>query len=141
MVIPSYDGRNCDDINECDLGTHNCDVNAVCENTEGNYTCVDDGSLGSRKRRSGSRVRAAEGFVEQVDVDYYTGTATFDNLEFFGDLAATKLEFTVLIPPDWETAEEFTLETDEIIFAPQITLETQWEIDECIEAGNGYAFR
>ena len=27
------------DVDECYLGTHSCDVNAVCTNTAGNYTC------------------------------------------------------------------------------------------------------
>ena len=28
-----------DDINECALGTHNCDIHAICTNTIANYTC------------------------------------------------------------------------------------------------------
>jgi len=28
-----------DDINECALGTHNCDIHAICTNTIGSYTC------------------------------------------------------------------------------------------------------
>ena len=27
------------DVNECALGTHRCNENAVCINTNGNYTC------------------------------------------------------------------------------------------------------
>ena len=28
------------DINECANGTHNCSVNAVCNNTRGSYICT-----------------------------------------------------------------------------------------------------
>ena len=28
------------DINECTLGTHQCNVNADCTNTDGGYTCA-----------------------------------------------------------------------------------------------------
>ena len=27
------------DINECQTGAHNCDINAWCKNTQGSYTC------------------------------------------------------------------------------------------------------
>lgn len=30
----------CADINECTLGTHNCDANAACINTAGGFTCA-----------------------------------------------------------------------------------------------------
>lgn len=28
------------DIDECQSGTHNCDVNAECTNSQGSYTCT-----------------------------------------------------------------------------------------------------
>ncbi|XP_033977868.1 fibulin-2 [Trematomus bernacchii] len=33
------DGRKCEDINECVLGTHNCGIGFVCENTLGSFLC------------------------------------------------------------------------------------------------------
>merc|ERR1711968_240786 len=30
---------NCQDINECTDGTHDCDANASCSNTAGSFTC------------------------------------------------------------------------------------------------------
>ena len=35
------------DINECDQNMHNCDVNAICMNTNGSFTCsCNDGYTG-----------------------------------------------------------------------------------------------
>jgi len=28
------------DLNECTLGTHNCDTKAICTNTPGSYNCT-----------------------------------------------------------------------------------------------------
>ncbi len=36
----NVDGHTCDDINECTLGTDNCDANATCANTAGSFTCT-----------------------------------------------------------------------------------------------------
>lgn len=34
------DGMGCYDVDECDLGTYNCDPNAHCINNPGSYECV-----------------------------------------------------------------------------------------------------
>ena len=40
-LLKGYDGDgfSCSDINECETGDHECDLNADCINTEGSYTC------------------------------------------------------------------------------------------------------
>ena len=43
------------DVNECTTGTHNCDVNAVCNNTRGSYNCTcKDGFHGDGKTCKGN---------------------------------------------------------------------------------------
>merc|ERR1712135_272326 len=37
------DGNTCEDINECDAKTHDCDVNALCTNVPGSYECECQG--------------------------------------------------------------------------------------------------
>lgn len=38
---PRLEGINCQtDIDECVRGTHTCDTNAACLNTQGGYSCV-----------------------------------------------------------------------------------------------------
>ena len=44
LLIPNYlgwegDGFNCNDINECEEGLHNCASNADCNNDDGGFTC------------------------------------------------------------------------------------------------------
>ncbi|PFX15514.1 Protein HEG-like 1 [Stylophora pistillata] len=40
MCPPGYTGDHCEkDVNECSTKTHNCDVNAECNNTEGSFNC------------------------------------------------------------------------------------------------------
>ncbi len=43
LVLPGYSGNGrptCADVDECTQGTHQCDVNAVCANNVGSYTCT-----------------------------------------------------------------------------------------------------
>jgi len=48
QCTPGYRGENCDeDVNECDMNTHNCDLNADCSNSVGSFTCsCKDGYTG-----------------------------------------------------------------------------------------------
>ncbi|XP_072017919.1 uncharacterized protein [Amphiura filiformis] len=38
--IRNYYNLNCNDVNECDLRSDNCDENAVCINNDGSFTCA-----------------------------------------------------------------------------------------------------
>ena len=45
------------DVNECTKGTHNCDVNAACNNTQGSYNCTcKDGFYGDGKTCRGNYI-------------------------------------------------------------------------------------
>ena len=40
--LPTWTGETCDsDVDECDVGTHNCDVEeSFCQNTPGGFGCM-----------------------------------------------------------------------------------------------------
>ena len=40
MILLKYDSYFPPDINECTTNAHNCDINALCTNTPGSYTCT-----------------------------------------------------------------------------------------------------
>ncbi|XP_068837866.1 fibulin-2 isoform X3 [Capricornis sumatraensis] len=48
------DGVSCEDVDECELGTHNCPAGAVCHNTEGSFHCQ-------------ARERCLEGFLQDPE--------------------------------------------------------------------------
>ena len=39
QAAPITNGLTCDDVDECDTGTHMCDADAACINTKGTYEC------------------------------------------------------------------------------------------------------
>ena len=46
---------NSQDLDECADGTHNCDVNAECNNTRGSYNCkCKDGFRGNGTKCTGN---------------------------------------------------------------------------------------
>ena len=49
------------DLDECAEGTHNCDVNAECNNTLGSYNCkCKDGFRGNGTNCKGNLVSSSE---------------------------------------------------------------------------------
>ncbi|XP_040102610.1 fibulin-2 isoform X3 [Oryx dammah] len=48
------DGVSCEDVDECELGTHNCPAGAVCHNTKGSFYCQ-------------ARERCLEGFLQDPE--------------------------------------------------------------------------
>ena len=41
-------GRYCNDVDECAIGSDDCDINASCQNTDGGFRCTcDDGYQGN----------------------------------------------------------------------------------------------
>ena len=46
----------CSDVDECDVGSDECSINAICRNTEGSYVCeCNVGYRGDGRRCDGER--------------------------------------------------------------------------------------
>lgn len=61
-------GAGCIDVDECTLGTHNCDGNATCTNTSGSYICkCNQGYYGD-----GTSCSKIEDVLESCSPGYYS---------------------------------------------------------------------
>ena len=72
------------DIDECDLGTHNCDVNANCTDTDGSFNCTcNQGYTGDGVNCTcvNGTVRLLIGEDDQNDLD----PTTVDDSYFIND--------------------------------------------------------
>ena len=60
--------RSLSDINECTNGTHTCDANAACTNTNGSYTCQCHSGYYQSGKKCNGKARCGEIF----EADVYT---------------------------------------------------------------------
>lgn len=69
----SIDTKECEDINECDTGEANCDINnQACLNSIGSFKCLD--ILNSERTNN-----CEEGFRYQARIDQCVGTFNFSS--------------------------------------------------------------
>ena len=55
------------EINECLEGTHNCDVNARCDNVDGSFTCECNAGYGGNGRICSGKVHLLQAILLVMD--------------------------------------------------------------------------
>ena len=75
----------CLDIDECTVGTHICDVNADCNNTQGSYNCTcTDGFIGDGLDCSGKiyicLLETSYGILQFLNFDWFRRNGKWGNI-------------------------------------------------------------
>ena len=76
------DGTRCVNVNECDVGAHDCDTRASCSDTEGSFVCAcpavfDD--VAGDGRRCIDRDTDEDGLTDAVEVEHGTNPEDADS--------------------------------------------------------------
>lgn len=83
------DGKTCNDDNECQLGTANCDSNATCTNTVGAFTCTCANGYRSTGTMMGRVGECEQIWVQQNITDESPDGGVPPSDMGFGSVAAT----------------------------------------------------
>ncbi len=66
------------DINECETGTHDCDVNADCQNTDGSFLCVcKTGYEGNGTTCTGNLICFLKSFISGFNISRLNFSSTW----------------------------------------------------------------